>query len=109
MKKIIYLLFLTFILCLGSLAASAATSAGGTPTKAGVAAMTPEERQARVEEIKARITAIKAEDRTQMTKVERKTYRAELKALKKEASMYDVLYIGIGALVILIILVLILF
>jgi hypothetical protein len=107
MKKTFYLLSLTFILCLASLAASAATSIGGTPTKAEIAAMTPEERQARVEEIKTRIAEIKAEDRSQMSKDERKAYRAELKALKKEASMYDVLYIGVGALVILILILLI--
>jgi len=106
MKKTICLFAITLTLCLASVAAHA-TPLGSPPTKEAIAAMTPEERQARVEEIKARISEIKAEDRSQMTKVERKAYRAELKALKKEASMYDVLYIGIGALVVLIIILLI--
>ena len=107
MKKTIFLLSLTFILCMASLAASATTSTGGMPTKAEIAAMTPEERQARVEEIKARIAEIKSEDRSLMTKEQRKAYHAELKALKQETKMYDVLYIGIGALVILILILLI--
>jgi Skp family chaperone for outer membrane proteins len=108
MKKIIYLLALTLMLCLGAAPAWAAVAVG-PPSKETIAAMTPEERQARLAEIKARIAEIKSADRSQLTKAERKSYRAELKSLKKEASAYDVLYIGVGALVILIILVLILF
>jgi hypothetical protein len=107
MKKTIFLFAITLTLCLASVVARAAT-AGDPPTKEMIAVMTPEQKQARVDEIKARIAEIKAQDRSQMTKIERKAYRAELKSLKKEASMYDVLYIGVGALVILIILLLIL-
>jgi hypothetical protein len=106
MKKTIFLFAFILTLSLASVAARAATT-GELPTKEAIAAMTPEERQARVDEIKARIAEIKAEDRSQMTKAERKAYHAELKSLKKEASMYDVLYIGVGALVILILILLI--
>ncbi len=108
MKKTICLLVITLTLCLGAAPAWAAIAVK-PPSKEAMAAMTPEERQARLTEIKARIAEIKSVDRSQLTKAERKLYRTELKSLKKEASAYDVLYIGIGALVILIILVLILF
>jgi hypothetical protein len=106
MKKTICLFVITLTFCLASVAARAATT-DNPPTKEAIAAMSPEERQARVEEIKSRIAEIKSEDRSQMTKAERKAYRAELKALKQETKMYDVLYIGVGALVVLIILLLI--
>ena len=42
-----------------------------------------------------------------MTKAERKARRVELRALKEETKMYDVLYVGVGALVVLIIILLI--
>jgi len=107
MKKTIFLFAITLTLCLASVAARAAATVD-PPTKEAIASMTPEERQARVEEIKARITEIKAQDRSQMTKAERKAYRTELKALKQETKMYDVLYIGVCATVILILLLFIL-
>jgi Spy/CpxP family protein refolding chaperone len=106
MKKSICLIILTLTLCLATVAARADANVD-PPTKESVAAMTPEQRQARVDEIKARITELRAEDRSQMTKVQRKAYRTELRALKKEASFYDVLYIGVGALIVLIVILLV--
>lgn len=108
MKKTICLFAIVLMLCTVSIAAHATASRDTTPTKEAIAAMSPEQREARVEEIKSRIAQIKAIDRSQMTKAEKKEYRAELRALKQETKIYDVLYVGIGALVILIILLLIL-
>jgi len=106
MKKTICRFVLSLTLCLASLAAHA-TPTTDPPTKEAIAAMTPEEKQVRIEEIKTRIAEIKAEDRSQMTKAQKKAYRAELRALKQETRMYDVLYIGIGALVVLILILLV--
>ena len=105
MKKSICLFVLTLTLCLATVAARAANV--DPPSREAVAAMTPEQKQARIDEIKARITELRAEDRSQMTKVQRKAYRAELRALKQEASFYDVLYIGVGALIVLIVILLV--
>lgn len=108
MKKTFCLLSLTVALCAASVAAHATVKTDTIPSKEAIAAMTPQERQAHVEQIKTRIAEIKALDRSQMTRADRKAYRAELKNLKDETKVYDVLYVGIGALVIVIILLLIL-
>src|ERR1700759_3898105 len=107
MKKTICLFAITLMLCIVSAAANAEAGRDTIPSKEAIAAMTPGQKQARVDQIKTRITQIKALDKSHMTKVDRKAYRAELKALKQETKMYDVLYLGVGALVILILLLLI--
>lgn len=109
MKKKIYLLATTLLLCFAAFNSNAATF---TDTKAVnkeiVANMTLEQKQARLEEIKARVQEIKAMDKSQLTKEDRKELRTELKSLKQEANaMGGGIYLSVGA-VIIIILVLIL-
>jgi len=67
------------------------------------ATKTAEERNARVEEIKARVNEIRAMDKSNLTKVERKALRAELKDLKKEANAAGGgIYLSVGAIIIII-------
>jgi hypothetical protein len=102
MKKALYLFLLIMLPALSALSAHAATV--GTPlvplTRDAIADMTPEQKQARVAEVKQRIEEIKAMDKSQLTRPERKALRAELRGLKKEsADWVGILYIGSGLLV----------
>jgi hypothetical protein len=91
MKKTLYLAVVIMLL---SLAAFSSRAEGTTPpapklTKEAVAAMTPEEKQTRLQEIKLRVEEIKAMDKSTMTKAERKEFRAELKELKEDSKLID--------------------
>ena len=102
MKKALYIFLLTLLPALSVLTTHAAVV--GTPliplTKDAIAEMTPEQKQARVAEVKQRIEEIKAMDKSQLTRAERKALRAELRGLKKEsADWVGILYIGAGLLV----------
>jgi hypothetical protein len=111
MKKTIYLIAATLVLTLSALTSHAATITGDPFTKEAIAAMTPEQKQARVEEIKQRIEEIRAMDKSQLTKPERKELRAEVKSLKQESNDLGInkMYIYIAAIVALIIILLIIF
>ena len=75
------------------------------------AAMTDEQKQARVEEMKQRVQEIKAMDKTQLTSIERKELRQELRNMNKEARAIGNggIYISLaGILIIILVLILIL-
>jgi hypothetical protein len=109
MKKNIYLAAAILLLNLAAFSSHAATAAASLPdklTKEAVAAMTPEEKQARLEEIKQRVEAIKALDKSTMTREERKAYRAELKEMKQESKLIDPSLYIIGAIIVALVIIL---
>jgi Flp pilus assembly protein TadB len=68
------------------------------------AAMTEEQKQARVEEINERVTEIKEMDKSELTSEDRQELRSELKDLKKEAKAANGVYLSLGAIIIIILL-----
>jgi hypothetical protein len=56
--------------------------------KEKIAKMTPEQRQARVVQIKARVAEIKEIDKSQLTKEQKKSLRQELRQLRREEHTY---------------------
>jgi len=104
MKKRIYLIAATVMLTLAAFSSQAATV---TPilNKDAIAAMTTEQKQARIEEIKARVAEIKAMDKSQLSNADRKELRAELKSDRREARMMSGgVYLSVGAIIIIILL-----
>lgn len=105
MKKKIYLITATFVLMLAAFSSQAATIADNHLSKETIAAMTTEQKQARVQEIQARVAEIKAMDKSQLTKEDRKELRAELKNDRHEARMMSGgIYLSVGAIIIIILL-----
>ena len=105
MKKQIYLLALTMLLSIAAFNTYAADSHALTPlTKEEIATMSTEQKQARIEEIKARVNEIKAMDKSELTKQDRKELRTELKGLKHEANAMGGggIYLSVGAIIIII-------
>ncbi|HLX90682.1 MAG TPA: hypothetical protein VKR32_03310 [Puia sp.] len=78
--------------------------------KERVAKMTPEQKDARMAEIKVRINEIRDMDKSQLTKVERKELRHELRDMKKEAKQLDptVIYISGGTVLLIVLLIILL-
>ncbi|MBE7175771.1 MAG: hypothetical protein INR69_05170 [Mucilaginibacter polytrichastri] len=74
------------------------------PTKEEVAAMTNAEKTTRVEAIKQRAEDIKAMDRSQMSRAERKELRSELRTMEKQAQALGSggVYLSVGAIIIII-------
>jgi uncharacterized protein (DUF885 family) len=111
MKKTIYLAAVVMLLCLSALSTHAEgtiTPATAKLTKEAVAAMTPEEKQARLQEIKQRVEEMRAMDMSTLTKAEKKEYKAEVRELKQDSKLLDPkFYVIIAAIVIIIILILI--
>lgn len=102
------MLVFAIMLCLAGLDSKAATLTPWVPLdKEAIAKMTPEEKQARIDEIKARVAEIRAMDRSQLSKEERKELRVELREMKRETNKLTGLFLSAGA-VLLIIIVLIL-
>jgi hypothetical protein len=109
-RKIIFLLpVLLFFFTLRGL--SEGTNGAGSPlnmpSKEEISTMTTEEKQALVQQIKDRVEYIKAMDKSQLTKEERKALRTELKSMKKESRAVTGVYISVGALIIIILLLII--
>ncbi len=74
--------------------------------KEKAALMSPEQKQARIDEMKARVKEIKAMDKSQLTKEQRKALRQELRDMNKEARAMGTtyVYISVGGLILIIIL-----
>ncbi|MCX2478840.1 hypothetical protein OQY15_07025 [Pedobacter sp. MC2016-15] len=97
MKKLIYSFALIFMLGISMNTVSAAT------TKDKVE-MTMEQK-AQLEKITNRVEEIKAMDKSNMSKAERKELRKELREMKKEArAMGGGVYLSVGAIIIIILL-----
>jgi uncharacterized protein (DUF885 family) len=104
MKKRIYLIAATIMLTVAGLSSQAATI-NPNLNKEAIAAMTPEQKQARIEDIKARVAEIKAMDKSQLSSAERKELRTELKSDRQEARMMSGgVYLSVGAIIIIILL-----
>ena len=90
MKRNIYLLMISMLLCFAALNSKAGVPEDGTKSPAtntpGVITMTPEQKQARLQQINLRIEAIQDTEKTQMSKEDRKELRAELKSLRHESN-----------------------
>lgn len=70
--------------------------------------LTPEQK-ARLEAIKNRVDEIKAMDKSNLTKAERKALKEELKGMKKEAkAIRGGVYLSLGAIIIIILLLILL-
>jgi hypothetical protein len=77
---------------------------GNDPIKERVAAMSNEEKKVRAEEIKRRVYEIRDMDKSDLTRVERKALRKELREMKKEARAIQGIYLSVGAIIIIILL-----
>ncbi|HEY4112077.1 hypothetical protein [Puia sp.] len=77
------------------------------PSKQELAIMSEQQKQALVQQMKDRVDYIKAMDKSQLTKAERKALRTELKDMKKESRAVTGVYISVGALIIIILLLII--
>jgi hypothetical protein len=100
MKKTIYLIAATLLLSFAAFTGKAATVTGDRLTKEAIGAMSPQQKQARLAEIKQRIDEIKATDKSTLTRAERKELRTELRSLKQQSTdIVGIVYIGAGLLV----------
>jgi|SRR6185312_7196880 len=110
MKKKFYLIAVTALLTLAAFTSQAATVTSNPVNKEAIAAMTLEQKQARIEEIKLRVNEIKTMDKSQLTRADRKELRVELRGLKHEANAMGSggIYLSVGAIIIIILLLILL-
>ena len=106
-KIFIYLPLFLFFLSFRALSADIKTAPLELPSKEVLATMSKEQKEELVAQMKERAEAIKAMDKSQLTKEDRKTLRAELKNMRKEARAVTGVYISVGALIIIILLLII--
>jgi len=106
-KILFYLPALLLFFSLRGLSEGMTGAALNLPGKEAIATMSEEQKQALIEQLKERVEEIKAMDKTQLTKQERKELRTELKDMKKESRAVTGVYISIGALIIIILLLII--
>lgn len=98
MKKLIYSLILVFTLGISSTTVSAATK-NETKTE-----MTAEQR-AQFDRLVNRVEEIRKMDKSNLTRVEKKALRSELKELKQKANgLSQGVYLSVGAIIIIILL-----
>ena len=103
MKLRIYATLLSLFLTITAVNVNATEGDDKRPKKEMVANMTAEQKAARLEEIKNRVNEIKAMDKSNLSKDERKDLRKELKEMRKEArAMSGGVYLSVGAIIIII-------
>lgn len=112
MKKNIKQLILTFMLAaftIGSFAATANDGKNQNDVNIAVSKMTEAQKEARFEEIKTRVEAIKEMDKSTLTKAERKDLKNELRSMNKESKALGRggIYISFAGLIIIILLLII--
>lgn len=113
MKKNIKQLILTCIIAASTIGSFAATANDGkhnnNDANIAVSKMTDAQKEARVEEIKARVEAIKEIDKSTLTKEERKDLKKELRGMQKESKSLGRggIYISFAGLIIIILLLII--
>ena len=83
-----------------------ATPLNNSPLAANTTLLTPQQIDARMEEMKLRVKEIREMDRSTLTREQRKDLRLELKGMNKEARRmgHNGVYISVGALIIIILL-----
>lgn len=104
-----------FLLLAFTLMLVVTTTLNATPaTKKALAekvmAMTAEQKEARIAEMKQRVQIIKAMDRSQLSRAERKALREELRNMNKEAKAISNagIYLSLGAIIVIVVLLLLL-
>ncbi len=98
MKKLIYSLILVFTLATSSTTVSAATK---NETKTELTA----EQRAQFDKLVNRVEEIRKMDKSDLTRVEKKALRSELKELKQQArALNQGVYLSVGAIIIIILL-----
>ena|SRR5580704_2467316 len=97
MKIKTFLVELTVFMALSNSAVLAAsnisTDSSNAILKERIAHVTPEQKEARIEEMKARVKENKAMDKSQLSKEDRKALRQELRNLNKEAREMGYTYV----------------
>ena len=106
-KLVIYLPIFLLFMSFRGLSADIKTAPLNLPSKEVLATMTKEQKEELVQQMKDRTEAIKAMDKSSLTKEDRKALRAELKSMKREARAVTGVYISVGALIIIILLLII--
>jgi hypothetical protein len=103
-------LLLAFTLLLGITTTVTAAPTAKKALEAKVMAMTAEQKEARIAEMKLRVEQIKAMDRSQLSRADRKALREELRNMNKEARAISSggIYISLGALIIIVLLLILL-
>ena len=88
---------------------AAPSAINDVPLKEMAANMTKEQKEARMAAMKERVKEIKAMDKSQLTREQRKALRTELKNMNAEARSYGHpgVYISVGALIVIILLLII--
>ena len=105
MKPRMYTAILALLLTVTLTNVHASTTDETTPKKERVADMTEAQKAARLEEIKSRVNEIRAMDKSELSKAERKALKKELKDMNKEArTMKGGVYLSVGAIIIIILL-----
>ncbi|MCR6719375.1 MAG: hypothetical protein NVV59_03585 [Chitinophagaceae bacterium] len=105
MKSTLKILMLSMLLMSGTLYSHAAFDGKGKAVKAKAANMTDAQKQARLEEIKARAEEMRDMDKSTLSRAERKELRKEARDLRREArTMSGGVYLSIGAIIIIILL-----
>jgi hypothetical protein len=103
MKKKIFYFALTLLFVSSAITVNA--SSANKAIKEKVAGMTEAQKEERIQQIQQRAEEIKAMDKSQLSRIERKNLRDELKNMKKEAKATNHgIYISLGALIIIILL-----
>jgi hypothetical protein len=109
MKPKNYVVFLILLLTMTVTNTYAAVDNNNVPAKERIVIMTDAEKSVRLEEIKSRVNEIKDMDKTDLTKMERKDLKRELRDMKKEARVISGgVYLSVGAIIIIILLLILL-
>ena len=108
-KSAVYSILMVLFLFMGinSSIAARVDPVNGPSIKERVASMTPAERETRWQQMKARVAEIKAMDKSQLTRQDKKALRHELRDMNTESRAMDhgTIYISLGAALIIILLV----
>jgi hypothetical protein len=108
MKKRFFYFLATLLFALCTITANASSDTKAIKEK--IEGMSDAQKQERIEEIHQRVEQIKAIDKSQLTKAERKEIKDELKDMNKEAKLLrGGIYLSIGAIIIIILLLIIIF
>jgi len=103
MKKKIYLLSTAVMLTFSASQLKAATVI--TEPVAKEVTLTDAQKEAKLEQIKARVEEIKTMDKSQLSKEQRQELKSELKTMKTQArAMGGGIYLSVGAIIIIILL-----
>jgi uncharacterized membrane protein len=103
MKPRISTVIMALLLTITVTNAHAIVSDDRNPGKEQTTAMTEEQKAARLEEMKNRVNEIRAMDKSELSKADRKALRKELREMNKEArTMKGGVYLSVGAIIIII-------